>query len=241
MRLLSGLAAAHPFRTVIGGDASLSRRPMRRVIEPLTRMGATIARRRRAPAADDRRRGSARHYATRRRCRARRSRAPSCSPGCTRTAEPRSSSRRRRGIIRSGRSQAFGVRVDAGRAVGRRRGRPAPARRRSAVIPGDISSAVFWLVLAAGIPGRTLDIDGVGLNPTRACGARRAPRARVRRSRSTIGGQPGRCQRRADRDDPRSRTARRAPFEIAPEEVPGVIDEIPALAALAAMTARADA
>ena len=40
MRLLAGLLAPHPFRTVIGGDASLSRRPMRRVIEPLTRMGA---------------------------------------------------------------------------------------------------------------------------------------------------------------------------------------------------------
>ena len=42
MRLLSGLLAAHPFTSVIGGDASLSRRPMRRVIDPLTRMGATI-------------------------------------------------------------------------------------------------------------------------------------------------------------------------------------------------------
>ena len=42
MRLLSGLAAAHPFRTTIVGDASLTRRPMRRVIAPLTEMGATI-------------------------------------------------------------------------------------------------------------------------------------------------------------------------------------------------------
>src|SRR6185437_16696541 len=42
MRLLSGLLAAHPFTTVIGGDASLSQRPMRRVIDPLTRMGASI-------------------------------------------------------------------------------------------------------------------------------------------------------------------------------------------------------
>src|SRR5690242_12659833 len=42
MRLLSGLLAAHPFQSVIGGDASLSRRPMRRVIEPLERMGARI-------------------------------------------------------------------------------------------------------------------------------------------------------------------------------------------------------
>ena len=43
MRLLAGVLAAHPFKTVIVGDASLSRRPMRRVIEPLTRMGAVIA------------------------------------------------------------------------------------------------------------------------------------------------------------------------------------------------------
>src|SRR5215831_1026052 len=42
MRLLAGLLAAHPFTSVIGGDGSLSRRPMRRVIEPLTRMGASI-------------------------------------------------------------------------------------------------------------------------------------------------------------------------------------------------------
>src|SRR5688500_7362307 len=42
MRLLSGLAAAHSFRTTIIGDASLTRRPMRRVIAPLTQMGATI-------------------------------------------------------------------------------------------------------------------------------------------------------------------------------------------------------
>src|SRR5687768_8232821 len=40
MRLLAGLAAAHTFRTVIVGDASLSRRPMRRVMAPLTAMGA---------------------------------------------------------------------------------------------------------------------------------------------------------------------------------------------------------
>ena len=50
MRLLAGLLAAHPFRTVIGGDASLSRRPMRRVIEPLTAHGGVDCRRRR-PAA----------------------------------------------------------------------------------------------------------------------------------------------------------------------------------------------
>ena len=42
MRLLSGIVAAHEFRTLMSGDASLNRRPMRRVIRPLTEMGATI-------------------------------------------------------------------------------------------------------------------------------------------------------------------------------------------------------
>ena len=42
MRLLSGLLAAQPFSTRLIGDASLSRRPMRRIIEPLVQMGATI-------------------------------------------------------------------------------------------------------------------------------------------------------------------------------------------------------
>jgi 3-phosphoshikimate 1-carboxyvinyltransferase len=39
-RLLSGLLAAHPFRAILTGDASLRRRPMRRITEPLTLMGA---------------------------------------------------------------------------------------------------------------------------------------------------------------------------------------------------------
>src|SRR3989338_4103312 len=42
IRMLSGLLAGHTFRSVITGDESLQRRPMKRVIEPLTRMGATI-------------------------------------------------------------------------------------------------------------------------------------------------------------------------------------------------------
>lgn len=42
MRLLSGILAAQPFGSTITGDASLQRRPMRRIIAPLTQMGATI-------------------------------------------------------------------------------------------------------------------------------------------------------------------------------------------------------
>lgn len=42
IRILSGVLAGQPFTSVIGGDESISRRPMRRIIEPLTRMGAEI-------------------------------------------------------------------------------------------------------------------------------------------------------------------------------------------------------
>ena len=42
MRLLAGVLAAHSFTTTIVGDQSLSRRPMRRVMAPLGRMGARI-------------------------------------------------------------------------------------------------------------------------------------------------------------------------------------------------------
>ncbi len=42
MRMLSGILAGQPFSTELIGDESLSRRPMRRIIEPLTRMGAQI-------------------------------------------------------------------------------------------------------------------------------------------------------------------------------------------------------
>ena len=42
MRMLSGIVAGQPFATELIGDESLSRRPMRRIIEPLTRMGAEI-------------------------------------------------------------------------------------------------------------------------------------------------------------------------------------------------------
>jgi len=42
IRMLSGILAAQPFTTRIGGDESLSRRPMQRIIGPLTQMGASI-------------------------------------------------------------------------------------------------------------------------------------------------------------------------------------------------------
>lgn len=228
MRLLAGVVAAHPFRTTIVGDASLSRRPMRRIIEPLTRMGARI------DSADGR---------------------PPLTINGTRldpiTFRPDVPSAQVKsgvllaGLQGSGRTvviepaatrdhteralHAFGVQVDrAELRVEIEAGQRLKAARLR--VPGDISSAAFWAALAAGTPGAEIEITGVGLNPTRV-GVLHV----LRRMGADVewthedegGGEPvgriGVAYRECDR------------FDVLPEEVPGVIDEIPALAALAAM------
>jgi 3-phosphoshikimate 1-carboxyvinyltransferase len=103
-------------------------------------------------------------------------------------------------------------------------------RARDLRVPGDVSSATFWVALAAGTPGSDVEIDGVGLNPTRTAMlgiARRAgARIDVMPADEDAGEPVGRI--RVSYGSPAS-------FEITPDEVPGLIDEIPALAALGAM------
>jgi 3-phosphoshikimate 1-carboxyvinyltransferase len=230
MRLLSGLAAAQPFRTVIAGDESLSRRPMRRVIEPLTRMGARISSRDgRPPLTIDG--GDLQPIAH----------TPEVPSAQVKSAVLLA------GLYASGRTsivepaptrdhteralEAFGVRVERnGNRVAIEGGQR--LRARDLVVPGDISSAVFWLTLAAGLPDSSVEIEAVGLNPSRTAVLDVLRRAgadvAVRVDDESAGGEPIgaiRLQSGAPRI-----------FEIAPAEVPGVIDEIPALAALAAMT-----
>jgi 3-phosphoshikimate 1-carboxyvinyltransferase len=232
MRLLSGLLAAHPFRTIIAGDESLSRRPMRRVIEPLTRMGATIG------AVDghppltidgaDLRPITFSPQVPSAQVKSAVLLAGLHAGGRTEVIEPAATRDHTERAF-----EAFGVRVGrSGPSVSVEGGQP--LRAGNVAIPGDISSAVFWLVLAAGLPGSTLDIDGVGLNPTRSAvlDVLRAAGAVIE---ATVdehsGGQTGEPVGRL-----RVRGSSPRPFEIAPSAVPGVIDEIPALAALAAMT-----
>jgi len=245
MRLFAGLLAAHPFRTVIGGDASLSGRPMRRVIEPLTRMGASIsAIDGRPPLTID---GTALHGI---------SYVPDVPSAQVKSAILLA------GLHAEGRTtvveavptrdhteralHAFGVPVTrVNGAVGVTGGRRLQAIQ--AAIPGDISSAVFWLVLAAGTPDSDLYIDGVGLNRSRSSVLEVLRRAGAEielisdlppdHLRQGYGGQEGGSH--SEGGEPMGtihiRCGTPRPFEIAPEEVPGMIDELPGLAALAAM------
>lgn len=239
MRLLAGLLAAHTFRSVIGGDASLSRRPMRRVIEPLQGMGARIASNDgRPPLTID---GAPLRGITY---------APDVPSAQVKSAILLA------GLHASGRTtviepaptrdhterafEAFGARViREGIAVSVEGGQRLQAV--DAPIPGDISSAVFWLVLAAGTPGSELVIEGVGLNPSRT-GVLEV----LRRAGAQIEVVPPEDERLSDGTGANQavgepigtlkvRAGDSRSFEIAPEEVPGLIDEIPGLAALAAM------
>lgn len=96
-------------------------------------------------------------------------------------------------------------------------------------VPGDFSSAAFWMAAAASLPGSQVTIDDVGLNPTRTAlvGVLRRFGARVDVLETAVraGEAMGTITVTGDRT---------GSIEIAPEEVPGLIDELPAIAALAA-------
>ncbi len=165
MRLLSGIVAAHEFRTLMSGDASLNRRPMRRVIRPLTEMGAAIGSQDGRPplTIDGARLRGITH----------RPEVPSAqiksavllaglqAEGETTVLEPVSTRDHTERAFHE-----FGVTVEkAGEAIRVTGGQRLKAR--DLAVPGDVSSAAFWMALAAGTPGGEIEIEGVGLNPTR--------------------------------------------------------------------------
>ncbi len=166
MRLLAGMLAGQTFPSELVGDASLSRRPMARVIEPLTVMGAKIA--------------------------AQGSHAPlrisAAALHGTDYTLPVASAQVKTAVLFAGlladgetsvtepvRTRdhgelalaAFGAEISRQpRRAGIRGGQR--LRALQARIPGDISSAAFFLCAAALFPGSNLVLDGLLLNPTRA-------------------------------------------------------------------------
>lgn len=227
MRMLAGLLAAHPFSSTVTGDASLQRRPMRRVIVPLERMGARIASQDgRPPLTID---GSAALRAIDFRPDVPSAQVKSAvliaglhADGVTQVTEPLATrDHTERGL------EAFGGQVVRdGLAVSVRGGQQLSPR--DLQVPGDISSAAFWMVAAAALPGSEIEIAGVGLNPTRTgiIDVLRAFGAAIAIDADAVAaGEPtGRLVVRHD-------TLRAV--TITPDQVPGVIDELPVLAALA--------
>jgi 3-phosphoshikimate 1-carboxyvinyltransferase len=166
MRLLAGILAGQPIRSVLTGDESLRRRPMQRIIEPLARMGARIE-----------------------------SQADGLPPlaiegGALQSIEyklPVASAQVKSAVLLAGLHaegttvveepvrtrdhteialEEFGATIERQHARVTLQGRP-QLQGRSVAVPGDISAAAFFLVAAALLPESNLMIPTVGLNPTR--------------------------------------------------------------------------
>ncbi len=170
LRLMLGLLASHPDRVfTVTGDASLRSRPMGRVITPLQKMGATIWGRQGhtlAPLAVQGQRLRPIHYHSP----IASAQVKSCvllagllTAGQTRVTEPSLSRDHSERMLR-----AFGadLTVEPDTATVTLNG-PAQLTGQTVIVPGDISSAAFWLVAAAITPGSELVIENVGVNPTR--------------------------------------------------------------------------
>lgn len=168
MRMLSGILAAQPFTSTLFGDESLSRRPMDRIMNPLGQMGASFtARDGRFPPLTIH--GSKLH-AIRYRPPMASAQVKSCvllgglfCEGETVVEEPIRTRDHTEIILRE-----FGADITTVRDEIKLQGRPHLTGNRELSVPGDISSAAFFLVAALLIPGSQLSIYGVGLNPTRS-------------------------------------------------------------------------
>ena len=167
IRMLSGILAGHPFRTRIGGDESLSKRPMARIMGPLAQMGAKLSARdgKFPPLEIEGGDLQALDYTMP----VASAQVKSCvllaglyANGATTVHEPAKTRDHTEVALRE-----FGVDVETGRGWARVNG-PAKLKARDLRVPGDLSSAAFFLAAAAMVPGSQVMIQGVGLNPTRA-------------------------------------------------------------------------
>ena len=232
MRLMLGLLAGRAGRHfVLTGDASLRGRPMRRVGAPLAQMGAVIHGRKDgnfAPLAVQGQplRGTTIHTpVASAQVKSAILLAGLTAEGPTTVIEPVQSRDHSERMLR-----AFGARLEVG-GPGLTQVTVTPGaslRGQAVVVPGDISSAAFWLVAAAVTPGAALTVENVGLNPSRTgilevleqMGARLS----VLNQRDVAGEPVG---------DLQVSHGPLRPFAIGAELIPRLVDEIPVLAVAA--------
>jgi 3-phosphoshikimate 1-carboxyvinyltransferase len=232
LRLMLGILASHPDRFfTVTGDASLRSRPMDRVVKPLQQMGAQVWGRRGgslAPLAIQGQQLQPLHYHSP----IASAQVKSCvllaglmAAGETTVTEPALSRDHTERMLR-----AFGAQVTvdsethSATVVG-----PAQLQGQSVTVPGDISSAAFWLVAGAIVPDSELLIQNVGVNPTRTgvlevleqMGAEI-----TQENPQLVAGEPV--------ADLRVRSSRLQACEISGDLIPRLIDEIPILAVAAA-------
>ncbi|MGE0258032.1 MAG: 3-phosphoshikimate 1-carboxyvinyltransferase [Alphaproteobacteria bacterium] len=232
-RLLLGILATHRLTAFVTGDGSLRRRPMRRVIDPLSRFGARFVAREggRLPLAVT---GATDPVPVEYVLPVPSAQVKSAvllaglnTPGTTSVIEPEPTRDHTERMLRH-----FGatVRVESAPGGGRRisvDGQPeliaAPI-----VVPGDPSSAAFPLVAALIVPGSEIVIENVGLNPSRAglfTSLAEMGAGIAFENRREAGGEPV--------ADLRVRAGPLRGIDVPPERAPSMIDEYPILAVAA--------
>jgi 3-phosphoshikimate 1-carboxyvinyltransferase len=230
MRLLTGLLAGAGIDADLDGDASLRRRPMERVAEPLRAMGARIetsggrapVRVRSAPLTG----GRADLRVASAQVKSAVLLAGLGAKGRTEVSEPSPSRDHTERML-----VAMGVPVDRSGTTASLVG-PATLRAVDVDVCGDASSAAFFAVAAAIIPGSDVTIEGICLNPTRTgfidVLTRMGADVAVRRGADVAGEPVGAL---------RVRGSKLRAVDITPGEVPATIDELPVLAVAAAFAA----
>jgi len=232
IRLLSGILAGQNFTSKIAGDDSLNKRPMKRILTPLREMGAQILAHNENFAPLEIFGGKLRgiHYEM-----------PMASAqvksavllaglfaeGDTSVAEP-SPTRDHTELA----LEEFGVPIERhGRTIRIHANGEIKLTGRKIEVPGDLSSAVFFIAAASLFPESSLHIQGVGLNPTRTAildvFARMGASLQILSLRSAQGEIIG---------DIAVKAAELKGGVIAGTEIPLVIDELPMLAALGPFT-----
>lgn len=236
IRLIAGLLAGQPFTSVMTGDASLQSRPMKRIKAPLELMGAKVDLTGEKGTAPVTIRGGGLKGITYTLPVAS-AQVKSCvllaglfAKGRTTVIEPEATRDHTERLL-----GALGVPLACdGKTISLEGyGEAGPTLKNGKfVVPGDFSSASFWMAAAAGAEGATVTIQGVGLNPRRtafmAVLKRMGANVQVRPSDSAgDGGEP--------MGDVIIRGGKLKATEVGGQEVPNLIDELPLVSVMGAL------
>jgi len=233
-RLLMGLVASHGITATFTGDASLSRRPMGRVIAPLSRMGAVfhsasggtlpLTMKGASPAVPI----SYRLPVASAQVKSAVLLAGLNTPGITTVIEPIATRDHSERML-TGFGADLSVEEVAGERIITIRGE-ADLTPQTIIVPGDPSSAAFFMVAALLVPGSDLTIANVGINPTRA-GLIEVLQAMggdiTLLDTRSVGGEPV--------ADLRVRHSALTGIAVDPARAPSMIDEFPVLFVAAAL------
>jgi len=232
MRLMLGLLAGRDGRHfVLSGDDSLKRRPMQRVGQPLSMMGADVRGRGQGNFAPLAVQGCKLRGAVvgtpvaSAQVKSALLLAALTADGTSTVIEPAHSRDHSERMLK-----AFGADLDVGGEMGRHiTVRPgAQLQGQHVVVPGDISSAAFWLIAGALVPGADLTVENVGLNPTRTgvleVLEQMGARIEVLNQRDVAGEPVG---------DLRVTHGSLKPFRFGEEIMPRLVDEVPILSVAA--------